>query len=533
VDNIMNLENLYGGTLSPEEIAGEPAGSGHQDDYFVTKRADREGDMTASAAALQRELLEPMSPAGTQATLRSTMKTTRKVGLDMSNANYEDSLKKSYSAPNFIKQNKQTVHEKSEKNVALNDAAGKIRFKDRDLSFLEGQEVYLYSSQKFNCTELQKEHMRSKMDPQQAERSWSYNEDYLSCMFEFSGAPTVGNAIEVKGKPNDTYSRLPQDERPVFRGIHPRDPEEFKKPDRGLGLGRADELHEAFVENEHFQLAIGVERRLPLAQHVRFEPDKVPHRRVISERPFDPSLIRNVGRPFGPRTELESVHYRSEGKLPEHRYAETLKKNRAAAEKEQSLMMQPRTHKTFSQGATRQCVTDLDRREVSLKDPPNSLKKFATDAPPLPVPSIAQTEAFHDRGRPDLEMQSRLRENDGSPPYNVQTGLYIPRDLEVGVKRACMSGTLGKAPWQHGSTKDLKSVPKGSLPGSSLARSKSQQTVHYMSSADFDNTRPPPQRKNIEAHIWKNASRSTLTKVDKSHRTFRRPADFGVQIAAL
>merc|ERR1712070_1219367 len=139
-----------------------------------------------------------------------------------------------------------------------------------------------------------------------------------------------------------------------------------------------------------------------------------------------------------------------------------------AFEYEKSLMIQPRTHKTFSQGASRNCITDLDRREVSLKDPPKTLKKWATDAPPLPVPSIAQMEPFHDRGRPDLEMQSRLRENDGSPPYNPQTGLYIPRDAEIGDKRACTSGTLGKAPWQHKSSGDTRSVPKGSLPGSKL-----------------------------------------------------------------
>jgi len=336
-----------------------------------------------------------------------------------------------------------------------------------------------------------------------------------------------------ESKPNNTYARLAGDERPVFRDPHARRPEDFKVPDRVLGHGRADELHEAFVENEHFQLAVGVERHLPIAHHVRFEPDMVPHKRVVSERPFDRSLIRNVGKDFGPRTEVFSVHYRSEGKLPEHRHALTLTQNSIAAEKEQAKMMQPRTHKTFSQGATRQCVTDLDRREVSLKDPPNTLRKFATDAPPLPVPSMAQTEEFHDRGRPDLEFQSRMRENDSSPPYNVARGLYLPRDREVGQKRACMSGTLGRAPWQHGSTGETKSIPLGSLPGSTMGRTKSHGTVQYMSTKDFDRTRPPPQRRNIEAHIWKNASRPSLTKSDKKHANFRRPVDYGVQIQAL
>eukprot|EP00929_Paragymnodinium_shiwhaense_P000630 TRINITY_DN100879_c0_g1_i1.p1 TRINITY_DN100879_c0_g1~~TRINITY_DN100879_c0_g1_i1.p1 ORF type:complete len:1263 (-),score=318.34 TRINITY_DN100879_c0_g1_i1:269-4057(-) len=535
VENIMNLENLYGGTLSAEEIAGEPSGTGHIDEYSM-KRGRLDHDHSCSAAALQRELLDPLSPgAASQATtVKPLTKATRKPGLDMTNTNYDSTrdLAKSQSAPNFIKMNKTSVLEKSQENVKAHDAAGRVRH--RETPFLDGHEVHLYSSQKFCSVELQKEYMRKQMDPQQADRSWTYDPTYLSCTFEFSGADPPGVRKHQPSKPADTYSRLAGDERPVFRPIHSRRKEDFRMPDRVLGHGRADELHEAFVENEHFQLAVGVERHLPLATHVRFEPDKVPHRRVVSEKPFDASRIMLKGKDFGPRQQFESVHMRGEGKLPEQRNADITRKNVEAREKHDAKRIQAYTHKTFSQGATRQCITDLDRREVLLKDPPNTLDRFASDAPPLPAPSMAQTEVWHERGRPDLEFAGRMRENDSSPPYDVMHGTYMRRDPEIGMKRACMSGTLGKAPWKHGGSKgDLTSKPKGGLPGSKLHNTQAMNAVTYMSNSDFNLTRPPQQRKNAEAQIFKSASRSSLTKSDRKHQGYRRPADYGVAIQAL
>ena len=38
-------------------------------------------------------------------------------------------------------------------------------------------------------------------------------------------------------RPNDTYARLESDNRPIFRGIHPRPKEAYRKPPRDVGRG--------------------------------------------------------------------------------------------------------------------------------------------------------------------------------------------------------------------------------------------------------------------------------------------------------
>merc|ERR1719433_1178204 len=103
-----------------------------------------------------------------------------------------------------------------------------------------------------------------------------------------------------------------------------------------------------------------------------------------------------------------------------------------------------------------------------------------------------------------MDFQCRMRENDDSAPFDVATGRYIPRDPELGHKRAVISGTLPKAPWRHGATGETTVIPHGTLPGSTQVL----QRVEYASRHDFDRTKPPPRKKYAEEHIWKNASRT-------------------------
>jgi len=166
----------------------------------------------------------------------------------------------------------------------------------------------------------------------------------------------------------------------------------------------------------------------------------------------------------------------------------------------------------FSEGGTRHGVTDLDRYEPTMKDTASFPLRGRVDGA-LPV-TIRNHETYHDVGKPQLEWHARLRENDMSPPYEANTGAYLPRDPQAGTKRGCMSGTLYKAPWQHGASKET------------LAKS----AVKYPSTKDFNNTKQAPKSRLCENQIHKNASRTSLSQEEKTGLPFRRPADYGAQI---
>lgn len=410
------------------------------------------------------------------------------------------------------------VKKASEQNARMHDLLGKKR--SRETPFLEGQEVYLYSGQKLNCVEQQKEWMRATMDTQQDKKMWTYNPAYATANFEFSGAAPPGVKSHQSSCPNDTYARLEGDSRPIWRPNHPRDKEEFRKPARDLGHARPEELKEAFVENEWHVLPIGQERRKPVSTTVRFEPDKIPHHRKTTERPFDPARKQPLATDFGPRSGFESVHYH--GRMPgENRYEEGEKHNVEKREAEASKILHHKSMKTFSQGATRKCVQDADRYEHILKDPPSLTLAGDVDAP-HPV-TIRTTEPWHEYGCPHKEWQARLRENDASPPLDVTTGAYLPRDPEVDMthpKRASQSGKLGKAPWRH-----------GGVPGGAMTLNRG--ATEYPCDVDFDVTRQPPKSQLCENQLWKNASRTDITTRDRKHMNYRRPADYGVRIPGI
>merc|ERR1712187_385134 len=185
-----------------------------------------------------------------------------------------------------------------------------------------------------------------------------------------------------------------------------------------------------------------------------------------------------------------------------------------------------------AEGSTRNGISDTDRNEACLKDKNCMLKKeWPSHTSLLDMTSMRQTEIHHERGNPTRELQARMRENDGAPPYDVALDTYLPRDHEIGMKRALFSGTLGKAPWQHGTTGDTNVIPRGTLPGQTAATAL-RHPVEYVSDLDFNLTRPPPGVRHLEAQIYKNASRTSLTQDDRKHAGYRRPAVHGVRIPA-
>lgn len=379
----------------------------------------------------------------------------------------------------------------------------------------------MYSGQKLNCTEMQKEWLREKLAKDEETHFFSYDENHMSNNFDLSeeGAES-GKMVHHARCPSDTYARLPHDNRPVFRIFQSRAKEEFRKPPRDLGIARGDELHEAFVDAEWFKSPIGDERHKPIRTDVRFEPAKIPHHRLIKEQPFDRSKIVIKGKDFGPKSMNESVHYHSHGAPGDDRMADVGLHNATLRDEAESKIIGNKFIRTFSQGNTRKGITCIDREERCLKDEPTLVLRGSGLDDPLPT-SIRIFEPYQGFGNPNNEFQARLRENDQSAPFDVSTGGYIKRDPDVGLKKAQLSGTLGKAPWQHDNTILQKTRPK-----------PQNQPVHftqYVSNNNFNHSCKLANPTYTESHVVKNATRSAITQSEKSFKPYRRPVHYGCQ----
>lgn len=376
----------------------------------------------------------------------------------------------------------------------------------------------MYSSQKLNSAELQKEWLRKHMAGHESEKVWTYNPTYMSQNFEFAGAAPPGVPKPPPPRPNDTYARLEGDDREVFRIVQARQREAFRKPPRDLDQSTVELLHEPFEEGEWFRIDLGEERTQPVAVVETFEPGKVPHNRRYTSTPFDPQhMLMGQEHDFGPKSLYESVHYH--GRRPdEDRQEQYLEHNIKEMEAAASKIRFHHEMKTFTQGISRTGVTDLDRSERVLKDAPSYPMRGRVDGR-LPE-SMRTMEPFHELGRPDLEWHARLRENDDTAPLDVFTGAHIKRDPEAGTgaKRSCMSGSLTKAPWRH----------EGTIKSLAAASSKS---VTYVSAHNFNAASKPPQSRFCEDQLWKSASRMGITGTERSEALqYRRPHHYGVHL---
>ncbi|CAE7946957.1 unnamed protein product [Symbiodinium sp. KB8] len=518
---IEHLQRLYGAYISDRELEGFPA----EEAIIVKKRAAPAGpgaDRRTSVApheATRDVLAEAVTSGqlGSGGTVRFQTRSVLKEKLDQTNAHYEEhaELRKSASVQNFQKTNKTLVRVQSQQNVRRNDLLGKKR--ERETPFLDGQ-VYLYSSQKLNSAELQKEWLRKHMAGHESEKVWTYNPTYMSQNFEFAGAAPPGVPKPPPPRPNDTYARLEGDDREVFRIVQARQREAFRKPPRDLDQSTVELLHEPFEEGEWFRIDLGEERTQPVAVVETFEPGKVPHNRRYTSTPFDPQhMLMGQEHDFGPKSLYESVHYH--GRRPdEDRQEQYLEHNIKEMEAAASKIRFHHEMKTFTQGISRTGVTDLDRSERVLKDAPSYPMRGRVDGR-LPE-SMRTMEPFHELGRPDLEWHARLRENDDTAPLDVFTGAHIKRDPEAGTgaKRSCMSGSLTKAPWRH----------EGTIKSLAAASSKS---VTYVSAHNFNAASKPPQSRFCEDQLWKSASRMGITGTERSEALqYRRPHHYGVHL---
>lgn len=372
----------------------------------------------------------------------------------------------------------------------------------------------MYSGQKLNCVEKQKAWMRETMATQQEHTMYSYAPSYFSQTFELTkeGAET-GKRTHQPRCPTDTYAREQGDTREVWRAVPARPKEDFRKPPKEISPARGDELNEAFQDGEWFKLPIGESRHKPVSEHRRYEPNKIPHHRKITERPFDKAQITVCGQEFGPKSLFESVMYHAHGAPGDDRNADVAGMNVTMRDEEKNKIIGNQFMRTFSQGATRRGVTCTDREEVLLKDNPTKVLRGSGLDDQLPT-TIRTFEQYHTVGNPNLEFHARMRDNDSSPPFDVATGGYIKRDPNIGKKLAVQSGTLDRAPWRHESA---------TLPAKPVR-------FQYVSNNDFNATRMPGKSIHNESHVWKNASRTMISTNEKSAKQYSRPSDYGCAI---
>lgn len=436
--------------------------------------------------------------------------------LDHWNKTYRQTvnMRKTVSATDMISYNKERVKDRSDANVHLNHILN--RRQPRQTPFLDGEEVFLYSGQKLNCVEKQKRWMRETMKTQEPHTMYSYAPNYLSQTFELTeeGAES-GIRSHHPRCPRDTYARLPGDNREVWRATPARPKEEYRKPPRELSPARGDELNEQFVDGEWHGFKMCESRHKPASVHLRYEPSKIPHHRRITERPFDRSQVSVKGQEFGPKSMWESVHYYAHGAPGDDRHADVEGANVTLRDEEQNKMIGHHYIRAYTQCESRRGVSDTDREELILKDPPTRILRGSGLDDKLPT-TIRTFEPYHSIGNPTVEFQARLRDNDTSAPFDVATGGYIKRDPDIGKKSAVQSGTLRRAPWRHEASQQPSKPVR----------------FEYVSTNDFDATRMPGKTIHTESHLWKNASRTSLGASERSLPPYRRPQDYGCQIPA-
>jgi len=533
---VAQVELLYGAYVSDNELEGRPPSPDNASSKLKLKKSNvksagssalsskdiPEMGMTGQSAFLAEAVTSQELHAEHAGTKKFQTRKTLKAQLDQQNPTHEESIEIRATAEvqDFRTTNKKLVRAQSETNVRLNDMLGKKR--ERETPFIPEGQVYLYSTQKLNSAELQKDWMRKQMDGHSDKKMWSFSPTYMSQSFEFSGAAPPGVQQLQPKCPSDTYARQEGDERPVFRMIQARPKEAYRKPARDLDQSTVELLHEPFEENEWHQLACGDARRRPTGADETFHMDKVPHQRkdTYPYRPFDSQhQLLKPGDDFGPTSGFESVHYHGR-RSDEDRQEQYLMSNLKEREAHGKKIRAHKNMRSFSQTATRTGVVDLDRSERLLKD--QSVVAWRGRLDDRAPDTMRTMEIFHDLGRPDLEFQARLRENDDNAPFDVTTGGYIRRDPEVGTgnKRSRMNGSLARAPWRHDGT------------SKHFASATSKVQVDYGSHKDFNGISQPPGSRVVETHLWKSASRTAISPKERSGKLqYLRPHHYGVEIS--
>mmetsp|Transcript_75743 Transcript_75743/g.202656 ORF Transcript_75743/g.202656 Transcript_75743/m.202656 type:complete len:382 (-) Transcript_75743:289-1434(-) len=367
------------------------------------------------------------------------------------------------------------MHERNMAVVSARSAENAEKHKKErvpvDLSFLEGQEVYMYSGQKLQSSELQLAYMRSTIQPDNTKNLYSYS-DYNSGAF-----PVVDTSAPVpkirKGPVKDW--KFPQ----------PRQPSDFRKLDHDLDDARKHELSLPWDEPpDPFRSGHGTER--------------------VAGDPFAARNVVAPGGEFGPSAMFQSVHSSGAEVLQQMR-----EDNNAAAQAalDGCIIKNPtRAPAVVNSGSTRNQAGDLDRIapllegkpeklgiSFSARKPPKSLtQKFGKDRRVTHDVENPKTNTIVEKYDPAATcFQARLRANDVGATFNVAGDTYAARPRETYCDKTTV-GSVQAAPWQHTFRDGMKDT-------------------FFVAKRNFDNLSPPPR-----SAVFKNAARAEITAADKS-----------------
>ncbi|CAD7939528.1 unnamed protein product [Amoebophrya sp. A120] len=538
VECLIKLEILYGDYISDEELAG---GISPELAAYLKRKAEEEAELAAEQG-LEVPHEQPVAVdtdgVAPTASKRASEKMTRKAALDTQNTAFEvaEELRRTKSVPNLVRRNMAEVHQASEDNTRFKSMS-KVTL---DLeTFLDPQEeVFIYSGQKLQSSELQKQYMRAQMWPLQEKCMWTYSPIYNSSAFEFEELPT--------GRPGNVAMReeVPVVGKVPFQYPKARESEEYKKPQSDVSDFRKWELETfPWAENEWHGLAVGAERRKPINAKKIFDAERVPHLREHNDRPFDASLIERRNREFGPKSMNETVH--EAGVVYENHVIEI---NRKEKEIREAGRIGPDVMGFYNKDYTKNGVTDIDRYEQILKDKPNMRAiRFDQKFMPKPIrkkygkhsilekiikplPSSMRIAENWDETAPQVEYEARMRQNDGDAPYNVKTNLYLSRHTEKDLpgfnptlftKRSFHVGNMGPAPWRHqqmtfnkNRTRSLKQI------STSIRHPAYDYEKKYVSNRDFDRYSRPARNYAREDFIEKNAAREDMSPMERTGPKF-------------
>ncbi|CAD7942483.1 unnamed protein product [Amoebophrya sp. A25] len=546
VECLTKLEILYGDYISDEELAGgiSPEFAKKLLQLELERREEEAEEAAAAGGAhssapahsMAGDTTHPdsMDQANNMITGLNRTRAVRKSQLDMQNTAFEiaEDLRRSQSVPNMVRRNMTKVAEQSADNT---------RFKSMSKVTLDTQtfldpdaEVFIYSGQKLQSSELQKQYMRQQMWPLQEKFMWTYSPIYNSSAFEFDELATgrPGNVAMREDKP--IAGKVP------FQYPKAAEGETFKKPLRDVTDYRRWELETfPWAENEWHGLAVGAERRKPINAKKIFDAERVPHLREHNDRPFDPNLIERRIKEFGPKSMWQSVH--EAGDTYENAIIEINKKEKEEREKGR---IGPDVWGFYDKDKTKNGLSTMDKYESIRHGDPVRMRGIKFDQKFIPkaikkkygkhkilertikqLPTSMRIEENWDETAPQVEFEARMRNNDVMAPYNVKTNLYVSRHTDQDLpgfnptlytKRSFHVGNMAPAPWKHSSgtfekqkTQSLKQI------SSAIRGIDYDYEQKYVSNRDFDRYSAPARNYAREDFLEKNATRLPMLNEDK------------------
>uniref|UniRef100_A0A7S3LUI1 PLD phosphodiesterase domain-containing protein n=1 Tax=Palpitomonas bilix TaxID=652834 RepID=A0A7S3LUI1_9EUKA len=211
---LLGLEKKYGDVLQLKDITGGER---------TKKERGTEGDEEEKGD--EQKELDSLFAGDALSSLLSG-KRRYKAALDDKNDTFEHYLSSRSSLPivNHVEKNILSVAGDPRRSESQTGAA--------DLNGVE--DVFIYSGQKLQYSELQKEAMRKRL-AEDRHHHYTYSKEYATLSFALGG---------------DELEDAQSDSRPAFKWPYPKAAGEWTKPDFPLSQSRVDELNSAWVEEE-------------------------------------------------------------------------------------------------------------------------------------------------------------------------------------------------------------------------------------------------------------------------------------------